>query len=105
MFSLLTGFLENGEPPETAVVREAQEELGVRAEGVEFIGHFPLRELNQIIIAYVLLRARGTLVLSDEIAEVKMVSPGELAEFDFGPLELTHNIVARWLERNEKASS
>lgn len=69
IFSLLTGVLENGESPEAAAVRETHEELGVRAQTTRFIGHFPLPQLNQLIIAYE-LRATGELVLGDEIAEV-----------------------------------
>jgi NADH pyrophosphatase NudC (nudix superfamily) len=99
MFSLLTGFIDEGESPEVAVVREMREELGLQAERIDFIGHFPLREFNQLIIAYA-LQARGTLTLNHEIAEVKVVSRSELAEFDFGPLKLTRDIVSRWLERS-----
>jgi NADH pyrophosphatase NudC (nudix superfamily) len=98
MFSVLTGFLEEGESPEAAVVREIREELGVETESVEFIGHFPLPKLNQLIIAYV-LRTTGALALDHEIAEVKIVSSDELASFDFGPLELTREIVSRWQAR------
>lgn len=98
IFSLLTGFLEEGEAPESAVAREVREELGLHSERLDFLGHFPLPEFNQLLIAYA-LDARGTLILNHEIAEVKSVSPDELASFDFGPLLLTRNIVSCWLER------
>lgn len=98
MFSVLTGFLEEGESPEAAVVREIREELGVETESMEFIGHFALPKLNQLIIAYV-LRTTGALALDHEIVEVKIVSSDELASFDFGPLELTREIVSRWQAR------
>lgn len=98
MFSLLTGFLEEGESPEAAVTREIREELGVSTQNVEFVGHFPLPRFNQLIIAYT-LRTTGVLTLGEEIAEVKMLSSSELAGFDFGPLELTRNVVSRWLSK------
>jgi NADH pyrophosphatase NudC (nudix superfamily) len=104
VFSLLTGFLENGESPDEAVVREVQEEIGVRAESPRFFGHFPLPQFNQLIIAYE-LHATGKPVLSDEIAEVKLVSPIELASYDFGPLRLTHEIVSRWLKEGRRAGA
>src|SRR5690606_28494048 len=39
------------------------------------------------------------LAISEEIAEAKSVSLSDLRDFDFGPLELTRTIVARWLTR------
>jgi NADH pyrophosphatase NudC (nudix superfamily) len=103
LFSFLTGFIETGEAPESAAVRETQEELGVRARSVHLIGHFPLARLNQLVIAYE-VHAAGDLTLGDEIAEVKVVSPTELAGFDFGPLSLTSEIVSSWLQRGRRAS-
>jgi NADH pyrophosphatase NudC (nudix superfamily) len=102
VFSLLTGFLENGESPEKAVAREIQEELGVRTQGVRLIGHFPVPQLNQLIIAFE-ARAVGTLALDAEIAEVKVVSSDGLANFDFGPLHLTCEIVRYWLQEKRRA--
>jgi NADH pyrophosphatase NudC (nudix superfamily) len=104
LFSFLTGFIENGEAPETAAVRETQEELGVKALSAHLIGHFPLARLNQLVIAYE-VRAAGELTLSDEIAEVKVVSRTELAGFGFGPLSLTSEIVSSWLQRECRASA
>jgi NAD+ diphosphatase len=99
IFSLLTGFLESGEHPETGIAREIKEELGVRAESTQFIGHYPLPQLNQLIIAYV-VSAKGELALDQEIAEVKLVSADELENFDFGPLLLTKTIVSHWLSNH-----
>lgn len=96
IFSLVTGFLERGEFPQAAVAREVQEELGLDVEHVVFIGHFPLPELNQLIVAYA-ISARGTVALDEEIAEIKLLKPDELPNFDFGPLTLTRNIVSSWL--------
>ena len=104
LFSFLTGFIEKGEAPESAAVRETQEELGVRARSAHLIGHFPLAQLNQLVIAYE-VRAAGALTLGDEIAEVKVVSRTELATFDFGPLTLTSEIVSFWLQGERRASA
>jgi NAD+ diphosphatase len=104
LFSFLTGFIDSGEAPESAAVRETQEELGVRALSAHLIGHFPLAQLNQLVIAYE-VRAAGELTLGDEIAEVKVVSQTELATFDFGPLSLTSEIVSSWLQRERRAAA
>ena len=97
MFSVITGFLERGESPDTAILRETEEELGLRSCECKFIGHFSLPEFNQLIIAYA-VEAHGEVKLSEEIAEVRLVAPDQLVSFDFGPLKLTQAIVARWMQ-------
>ena len=102
LFSLLTGFVERGESPAAAIAREVREELGLATQELDFIGHFPLGELNQLLMAYT-VHAEGAPVLGVEIAAIEIVSAAELACFDFGPLELTRSIVAQWLERRRAA--
>ena len=97
MFSLVTGFLEKDETPDQAILREAQEELGVLGKNVEFIGHYALPELNQLIMAFA-VEGHGEIRLSDEIAEIKVLSQSELSMYDFGRLDLTSKIVAQWLK-------
>jgi len=96
MFSLISGFLENGERPEDAIVRETKEELGLHGHHCRLIGHFALPMFNQIVVAYA-VEAQGELNLSDEISEVLCISESDLASFDFGALALTRSIVDRWL--------
>jgi NADH pyrophosphatase NudC (nudix superfamily) len=38
-FGIVAGFLEKGETPEQAVLREVEEELGLKGEIVEYIGY------------------------------------------------------------------
>jgi NAD+ diphosphatase len=97
MFSLITGFLEEGESPESAILRETGEELGLTGHECKFIGHFALAEFNQLVIAFT-VETYGNLKLSEEIAEVKLVAHDQLATFDFGCLELTKTVVSRWLK-------
>ena len=103
MFSMITGFLEKGETPEQAIFRETHEELGLRGESLEFIGHYAFLELNQLVIAFA-VKAHGNLAPSEEIAEVKMLSKSELETYDFGRLKLTSKIVAQWLQMLDSAS-
>ncbi len=96
MFSLITGFLEAGESPESAILRETEEELGLTGHECKFIGHFALAEFNQLIIAFA-VETYGNLKLNEEITEVKLLAHDQLATFDFGGLELTNTVVSRWL--------
>lgn len=98
IYSLITGYLEPGEAPEHAIRREVQEELGLATDRVSLIGHFPLLRFNQLIIAYSVV-TNGDVRLDAEIAEVRLLSRQGLADFDFGPLELTREIVLHWLRR------
>ncbi|WP_308169428.1 NUDIX domain-containing protein [Acidithiobacillus ferriphilus] len=97
MFSFITGFLENGESPESAILRETEEELGLMGHECKFIGHFAFAEFNQLIIAFA-VEAYGNIKLNEEIAEVKLVAHDQLATFDFGHLELTNTVVSHWLK-------
>jgi NADH pyrophosphatase NudC (nudix superfamily) len=101
VFSVLTGFLEQGESPESAAIREVAEELGLEVRNARFIGHFSLRERNQLIIAFV-CEGHGSLELGAEICETRHVPQQELGAYDFGPLRLTKDIVARWLEMSSQ---
>src|SRR6218665_337528 len=47
-YALITGFLEKTDPsPEEAIAREVEEELSLRATGVNFIGHYRFERMNQ----------------------------------------------------------
>jgi NAD+ diphosphatase len=100
IFSLITGFIEEGESPAQAAVREVKEELGLDAEVQSFVGHYPFFARNQLLIAFA-LNAWGTLLTGEEIAEVKSVSPLELKDYSFGRLTLTADIVNDWLCSND----
>ena len=92
-FSILTGYLEKHEAPESAVLREVKEELGLDAEIKQFIGHYPFVAKNQLIIAY-WVDGHGPITLDDELAEYKRLGHEVLSRYDFGPFLLTRQIIA-----------
>lgn len=100
MFGLITGFLEKGETPEQAVVREVKEELGLDAAGLDFIGVYAFELQNQLIVAYHVVCAPGNIVLGDELAELKIRPPEQVKPWGFG----TGPAVRDWLERRGKTS-
>jgi NAD+ diphosphatase len=62
-FGLVAGFLEQGEHPEAAVLREVDEELGIEAKLGGVIGIYPFERLNQVIFAYHITAGPGAIRL------------------------------------------
>jgi len=91
-FGLVSGFLEKGEGPEEGILREVEEELGLKGEIISFIGAYAFQEMNQIILAYH-VRAQGEIVIGDELAGVKAVPPDKLRPWPLG----TGHAVRDWL--------
>ena len=91
-FGLVSGFLEKGESPEEGVLREVKEEVGLRGEVISFIGAYAFQEMNQLILAYH-VRGHGEIVVGDEIAGVKAVTPDRLRPWPLG----TGPAVRDWL--------
>jgi NADH pyrophosphatase NudC (nudix superfamily) len=62
-FGLVAGFLEQGEHPEAAVLREVDEELGIPAKLESMIGIYPFELFNQIIFVYHVRASAGAIKL------------------------------------------
>jgi protein tyrosine phosphatase (PTP) superfamily phosphohydrolase (DUF442 family)/8-oxo-dGTP pyrophosphatase MutT (NUDIX family) len=78
MFALITGFLEKHDPhPESGVLREVKEELGLDGRVAEFVGFYPFERMNQLIIAYHVI-ATGTIRLNEELVEFKKLHPEKI---------------------------
>ena len=73
-YGLVAGFLERGEHPEAAVLREVAEELGLEGRLASTIGIYPFERLNQVIIAYHVIVADAPITLAaDELDDYKQV--------------------------------
>ncbi len=73
-YGLVTGFLEAGEMPEEAIMREVKEEIGLDAELKSFIGMYEFYRKNQLLICYHLTVNSGDVrIPPDEIADYKWV--------------------------------
>jgi NAD+ diphosphatase len=93
MFALITGFLEAGETPEEGIAREVKEETNLDVERLELIGVYEFVRKNELIIAYHVV-ASGSIELSEELAEYRMVRPERLKPWRAG----TGMAVADWMK-------
>ena len=97
IFSVITGFLEKGETPESGVLREVTEELGLTGTSAELIGVYNFEQMNQVIIAYH-VKAEGDIVLGEELLEIKMVEKSRLKGWSFG----TGLAVTDWVKKYQQ---
>jgi NADH pyrophosphatase NudC (nudix superfamily) len=94
-FALIAGFLERGERPDDAVLREVREELGVSGRIAEFVGYYSFTLRNQIIFVFQ-VEIFDEPVLGDEIEEIKRLAPQEVVPWSRG----TGPAVRDWLTRH-----
>jgi NAD+ diphosphatase len=92
MFALITGFMEAGESPQAGIAREVKEETNLDCSEVNLIGVYEFKRMNQVIIAYHVV-AHGTVQLSPELAEYKLMSPSQVKCWPAG----TGYALADWL--------
>ena len=96
MFGLVTGFLEADEDPESGVLREVKEELGLDGRVESLVGAYAFGEMNQVILAYH-VRASGPIAVGEELEGYKAIAPEKLRPWPFG----TGHAVAAWLARRK----
>ena len=94
MFALITGFLEKDETPEQGVAREVLEETALHADSIELLGVYEFMRKNELIIAYH-VKASGTIALSPELVDYKLVEPQHLLPWRAG----TGLALAEWMRR------
>lgn len=91
-YGLVTGFLETGERPDAAALREVEEELGITGRITQFIGAYPFERLNQVIFAYHVEAAAGPIRLAaDELVDHKEVPLARLRTWPQGTGPALHD--------------
>jgi NAD+ diphosphatase len=76
-FALITGYLEFGEDPKTAVAREVREELGLESVSMTPIGNYIFEKKNEVMLCYHVV-TQGTIALGAELAEYRRYRPEAL---------------------------
>ena len=95
-YSFITGYLEECEQPEVAVIREIKEELGLDATVEGFVGHFIFTDKNQILIVYA-VNAQGEIKLNYELAKYKLFSEEDILEYMFSYPKFSQSIIKTYL--------
>jgi len=93
-YGLVTGFLESGEMPEEAVLREVEEEIGLPATLQSYLGMYEFYRSNQLLIAYhVTVESLEVTLCQNEIADHKWVPIEEVKPWTAG----TGKALCDWL--------
>lgn len=89
------GFVDAGEDPEEAVLREVHEETGLEGEITKLLDVFPKRDngLADIVICYRVGVIGGALQPDDDAADARWVTRDNVPELVFYP---SQTLVARW---------
>lgn len=83
IFTLVSGFLETGEDPARAIVREVCEELGLEGRVESLVGNYAFPEQNQLILAYH-LTAKGEIRRGQELDDHRVIPVNRLRAWEFG---------------------
>ncbi|MGJ8687196.1 MAG: NUDIX domain-containing protein [Spongiibacteraceae bacterium] len=82
-YSIITGFLEEGEDPLECAIRETKEELNLDTIDSSLVGAYAFPQQNQVIIAYH-IKAAGEIKLNEELDDYRITPAKQIRPWDFG---------------------
>ncbi len=100
-YGLVTGFLESGEMPAAAVLREVAEEIGLQGQLIAYLGMYEFYRRNQLLITYhVAVESYDVTIDTVEIADYKWVPVERVRPWSAGTgVALKEWLSARGIER------
>ncbi len=84
-YGLVTGFLEAGEMPEQGVLREVEEELGLKGSIESYVGMYEFYRQNQLLITYhIRVNSNKVSIPKHEIADYKWIHVEKVSPWTAG---------------------
>lgn len=101
-YGLVTGFLESGEMPEEGVLREVEEEIGLKPVMQGYVGMYEFYRRNQLLITYhVTVDSMDVTLCTEEIADHKWVHVEQVKPWTAGTGKALRDwLAARGIERD-----
>ena len=100
LFSALAGFVEPGETVEGALVREVEEEVGIRVKNLEYRSSQPWPFPNSLMLGFWAEYESGAIVLEEaEIAEAHWFPVDALPNIP-GPISIANQLITSWVARH-----
>ncbi len=100
LFSALAGFVEPGETVEGALVREVEEEVGIRVKNLEYRSSQPWPFPNSLMLGFWAEYESGAIVLEEaEIAEAHWFPVDALPNIP-GPISIANRLITSWVSRH-----
>lgn len=108
-YSILAGFVEPGETPEQAVIREVREESGIAAHAPRYVTSQPWPFPSSLMLGFEALSDGGAPVASDgELTDVRWFSRDELRAAQSGvgeiqlppPVSIARILIDRWVAQD-----
>jgi NAD+ diphosphatase len=105
-WTVLSGFVEPGETPEAAVVREVYEEVAVHVRGVRYLGSQPWPFPASLMLGYEADADYGELVVDEELEDARWFSRAEImaaiqdGSLAFPPsVSISRQLIWTWLHQ------
>ena len=98
-YNFVSGYVQPGEEAELCAAREVQEEIGVQARDVHFVCSHWESEQQMLLLGFVARATKGEFTLSEEINAAKWVPAAEALNLVYPEGNITHTLLAKYLQR------
>ena len=100
LYSALAGFVEPGETVEGALIREVEEEVGIRVKNLEYRGSQPWPFPNSLMLGFFAEYESGDIVLEEaEIAAAEWFPVDALPNVP-GSISIANRLITSWVARH-----